>query len=188
MRARRRSLTPRRARPNPVREGIVALLEPFIDTVVVCTLTALVIVITGAYDNPDPAFAAAVEAEEGARLTSLALANEVRWFPYVLSIVVVLFAFSTIITWSYYGERCARWLFGPRATTPFRVIYVACSFLGALVTAGHVKTFSDLMLLSMAFPNVLGLYFLAPQVRRALDAYRARTFTSPAPDPRPRVP
>ena len=159
---------------EPVREGIVALLEPFVDTVIVCTMTSLVIVITGAYHNPDPAFAAAIQAQEGARLTSLAFSQELAWFPYVLSVVVILFAFSTIITWSYYGERCVRHLFGWRASMPYRWLCLLFVFIGSQVTARNVKDFADMMLLSMTLPNILGLYLLAPKVRSALDDYWTR--------------
>ncbi|HUF64670.1 MAG TPA: amino acid carrier protein, partial [Gemmatimonadaceae bacterium] len=93
----------------PVREGIVSLLEPFIDTVVVCTMTALVIVITGAYNNPE--YADLITNSKGAALTSRAMGEELTWFPYVLSASVIMFAYSTMISWSYYGERCWAWMF-----------------------------------------------------------------------------
>jgi AGCS family alanine or glycine:cation symporter len=164
---------------SSVREGIVALLEPFVDTVVVCTITALVIVVTGAYIDPGADFAAARAAEEGARLTSLAMGREVSWFPYVLALVVVLFAFSTILTWTYYGERCVCLLLGERAAFPYRVLAVATVFLGSMVSAGNARNLSDLALLSMSFPNLLGIYFLLPKVRRALQAYWRRYESGP---------
>ena len=157
--------------PHPAREGIVALLEPFIDTVVVCTMTALVIVITGAYDNPDPAFASLRESKSGAALTSLAFKQEISWFPYVLSAAVVLFAFSTMISWSYYGERCWAWLFGDHTSTFYRLIFVVFVFLGSILTATNVLTFGDLMILGMGLPNILGLYFLTGKVKGSLDDY-----------------
>jgi AGCS family alanine or glycine:cation symporter len=159
---------------EPVREGLVALLEPFIDTVVVCTLTALVIVVTGAHANPDPAFAAARASDEGARLTSLALRAEFAFAPYLLAAVVVLFALSTVLTWSYYGERCVCLLVGERGALPYRLAAVAVTWLGALVAAGNAKDLSDYCLLSMSVPNLLGLYLLGPSVRRALDDYWQR--------------
>lgn len=163
------------ARTNePVREGIVALLEPFVDTVVVCTMTALAIVITGAHADPDPAFAAARAADQGARLTSLALGAELAFAPHLLSGIVVLFALSTILTWSYYGERCVCRLVGERGAVPYRLLAVAVTLLGSLVTAGNAKDLSDTLLLSMSVPNLIGLYLLAPRVRRALDDYWAR--------------
>ena len=157
--------------PHPAREGIVALLEPFIDTVVVCTMTALVIVITGAYDNPDPTFASLRESKSGAALTSLAFKQEISWFPYVLSAAVVLFAFSTMISWSYYGERCWAWLFGDHTSTFYRLIFVVFVFLGSILTATNVLTFGDLMILGMGLPNILGLYFLTGKVKGSLDDY-----------------
>lgn len=159
---------------EPVREGIVALLEPFLDTVCVCTVTALVILVTGAHVDPDPALAAARQSGEGARLTLLALSGELAWTRYLLALVVVAFAFSTVITWSYYGERCARELLGPRASLPYRILFVAFVFVGSQVQAGNAKNLSDTLLLGLALPNVLGLYFLLPRVRGELDGYLAR--------------
>lgn len=155
---------------EPVREGIVALLEPFIDTVVICTMTSLVIVITGAYRLPGE-FAVQRAAGNGAALTSLAFAERIPWFPYVLALAVILFAYSTMISWSYYGERCAVHLFGERASLPFKLVYCVFVFLGSVVGAINVMNFGDTMILAMAFPNVVGLYLMAPKVKRALDAY-----------------
>lgn len=156
----------------PVREGVVALLEPFVDTIVVCTMTALVIIITGAYDNPE--FEAVRAAKQGAALTSLAFGSVISWFPLVLAACVVLFAYSTMISWSYYGERCWTYLFGEGATLIYRVIFVVFVFLGAITSASHVLDFSDLMILSMAFPNILGLYLMSGEVRSALDDYMVK--------------
>ncbi len=157
----------------PVREGIVALLEPFIDTIVVCTMTGLVIVITGHYEGGSMAEIAAPFAAEdnGAGLTSAVFASEISWFPYILSGAVVLFAFSTMISWSYYGERCWAWLFGDGASMLYRVIFVFMVFLGSIITSKNVLDFGDLMILGMAFPNVLGLVFLMGGVRRDLNSY-----------------
>jgi AGCS family alanine or glycine:cation symporter len=156
---------------EPVREGIVALLGPFIDTIVVCSMTALVILITGAWDNSQWT---GVEGLSGAALTSRAFGAEIEWFPYVLSFAVVMFAYSTIISWSYYGERCWERLFGVRSIIGYRVIYVGCVFIGAVVNLGAVLDFSDMMILSMAFPNVFGVLLLSPQVRRDLLDYWRR--------------
>lgn len=158
----------------PVQEGIVALLEPFIDTVVVCTMTALVIVITGAWNNPDPAFAAARAASDGASLTTLAMKQEISWFPYLLSVAVVLFAFSTMISWSYYGERCWVWLFGDGSSIIYKLIFLVFVFLGSVISATQVLAFGDLMILGMALPNILGVLFLSGKVKRAYDDYRER--------------
>jgi AGCS family alanine or glycine:cation symporter len=158
---------------EPVREGIVALLEPFIDTVVVCTMTALVIVITGAYHLPGD-FETARQAGQGAALTSLAFGSVLSWFPYVLSVAVILFAYSTMISWSYYGERCWVYLFGQSTSIIYKTLFLVFVFLGSIVSATNVMEFGDLMILAMAFPNIVGLYLLAPKVRRALDTYMTK--------------
>jgi len=153
----------------PVREGIVALLEPFIDTVVICTMTALVITITGAYANP--AYATIIADSQGAALTSRAFGEQVSWFPYVLSVSVFLFAYSTMISWSYYGERCAVWLFGAGASLPYKMVFLLFVFLGSVVTSTNVLNFGDLMILGMALPNLIGVLALSGKVRRALNDY-----------------
>ncbi len=157
----------------PVREGIVALLEPFIDTILVCTMTGLVIVITGHYEGGTAGAIAApfAEANNGAGLTSTVFGSEVSWFPYILSVAVVLFAFSTMISWSYYGERCWAWLFGDGSSMLYRFLFLAMVFLGSIVTSTNILDFGDLMILGMAFPNILGLYFLSSGVRRDLVSY-----------------
>jgi AGCS family alanine or glycine:cation symporter len=156
---------------EPVREGYVALLGPFIDTIVVCSMTALVILITGAWDNSDWVIR---DGLEGAALTSQAFESEIWWFPWLLSIAVVLFAFSTVISWSYYGERCCEALFGPRSIMVYKVLCLVCVFVGAVVNAGSVLDFSDMMILSMAFPNILGVALLSPKVRSDLMDYWRR--------------
>ena len=157
---------------HPVREGVVALLEPFIDTVVVCTVTALVIIITGAYN--DPQYETVRAAKEGAALTSLAFGSVVSWFPLVLSVAVCLFAYSTIISWSYYGERCWVFLFGDKYSFLYKILLLAVIFCGAITSATNILEFGDLMILSMAFPNILGLYFLSGKVKDALNDYSAK--------------
>ncbi|MCB9727591.1 MAG: alanine:cation symporter family protein, partial [Deltaproteobacteria bacterium] len=156
----------------PVEEGIVALLEPFIDTVVVCTMTALVIVVTGAY--ADPVNAELIRTNNGAALTSQAFGSVLTWFPYLLSVAVFLFAYSTMISWSYYGERCWVWLFGDGSTMAYRVVFLIFVFLGSQITATNILDFSDLMILGMGFPNILGVVLLSGKVRRALDEYTGR--------------
>lgn len=161
------------ARTNyPVREGIVALLEPFIDTVIICTMTALVINVTGAYANP--AYADLIATNQGAALTSRAFGEHITWFPLVLSAAVFLFAYSTIISWSYYGERCAVWLLGPWASTPYKVVFLTFVFLGSVITSTNILNFGDLMILGMALPNLIGVYALNGRVRTALDDYWER--------------
>jgi len=160
---------------EPVREGSVALLGPFIDTVVVCSMTALVILITDAWDNTQWV----VNDElSGAALTSRAFREaspiSEHFFPWMLSIAVVLFAYSTIISWSYYGERCWEILFGPRSTMVYKALTVICVFIGAIVNLGAVLAFSDMMILVMAFPNILGLFLLSPKVRKDLVDYWKR--------------
>jgi AGCS family alanine or glycine:cation symporter len=153
----------------PVREGIVALLEPFIDTVVVCTMTALVIVFSGAYNNPE--YAGIIASRQGAALTSRAMGEHYTWVPYMLSLAVFLFAYSTMISWSYYGERCWAYLFGDRSSTSYRVLFLTFTFLGSIITAVNVLNFGDLMILGMAFPNILGLFLLHGKVRAELKEY-----------------
>ena len=161
----------------PVREGIVALLEPFIDTVVVCTMTALVIVITGVFDAAGP-HAQLIANNEGAALTReafrtvdfLGMAN---WFPYVLLVAVVLFAFSTMISWSYYGERCWTRLFGPGSSLAYKILFLVFVVLGSIVSATNVLAFGDDMILVMAFPNILGLYILRGVVHKDLREYES---------------
>ncbi|MCG8587944.1 MAG: alanine:cation symporter family protein [Proteobacteria bacterium] len=147
----------------PVREGIVALLEPFIDTIVVCTMTALVIVVTGAHVAP--------EAGEGIQMTAYAFATVFPWFPIVLSLTAVLFAFSTMISWSYYGEQCWALLFGIRSILVYKVCFLLFTWAGAVFTARAVLDFGDLMILGMAFPNIVGVALLSGKVKADLDRY-----------------
>jgi AGCS family alanine or glycine:cation symporter len=156
----------------PVRQGIVALLEPFIDTVVICTMTALVIVVTGAYDSPETSLF--VENKEGAALTAYAFGTVIDWFPIILSISVVLFAYSTMISWSYYGERCWTYMFGERSSMAYRIIFVLFIVIGSVTSASNILDFSDLLLLAMAFPNFIGLYLLHGKVRDALHDYLSK--------------
>jgi len=156
----------------PIREGLVSLLEPFIDTVVICTMTALVIVVSGAYNNP--AYESLITANAGAALTSRAFGEHISFFPYILSFAVLLFAYSTMISWSYYGERCAVWLFGARASLPYKILFLVFVFLGSIITATQVLEFGDLMILGMAFPNLLGVYILSGKVKGLLDSYWAK--------------
>lgn len=153
---------------QPVREGCVALLGPFIDTIVVCSMTALVILITGAWDNADWVVEQGLE---GSALTSRAFKEEISWFPILLSVAVTLFAYSTIISWSYYGEKSWETLFGARTTFVYKILAVIAVFVGSIVNLGSVLDFSDTMILGMAFPNILGVVLLSPKVRRDLQEY-----------------
>ncbi|SFI44733.1 alanine/glycine:cation symporter family protein [Planctomicrobium piriforme] len=156
---------------EPVREGCVALLEPFIDTIVVCSMTALVILITGAWNHAEWVH---VQGLSGSALTSRAFGAEIAWFPYVLAISITLFAYSTILSWSYYGERSWVYLFGARSTLVYKTLAVSCTFFGTLANLGSVLDFSDMMILGMGFPNILGILLLAPEVRRDLLDYWSR--------------
>jgi AGCS family alanine or glycine:cation symporter len=167
---------------HPTEEGVVALLEPFIDTIVVCTMTALVIIITGVYEpltfTSDPGeqsmIQGYIDGNKGGALTSTAMKSVIPWFPYVLSIAVFLFAFSTMISWSYYGERCWVWLFGDRSSIIYKLLFLISSFLGSIITATNVLDFSDLMILGMAFPNILGMLLLSRVVRNELRDYEQK--------------
>ncbi|MDQ7003249.1 MAG: alanine/glycine:cation symporter family protein [Ghiorsea sp.] len=153
----------------PVRQGIVALYEPFIDTIIICTMTALVIVVTDVYNAPE--YLALVEAKQGAALTSAAFGSVVPWFSSILSLSVVLFAFSTMISWSYYGERCWTYLFGEKFSMIYKIMFLTFIILATLGSAGNILDFSDLLLLAMALPNFIGLYILQDKVGAALKDY-----------------
>lgn len=154
----------------PVRQGMVSLYEPFIDTVIVCTMTALVIVITGVYD-PSNGHAALIESQNGAALTSAAYGTVISWFPMILAISIVLFAFSTMIAWSYYGERAWVYLFGTKSSIIFKLIFLGFTILGTVVSTSIMVDFSFMLILGMALPNILGLYILSGDVKRELDSY-----------------
>jgi len=150
---------------EPVREGLVALLEPFIDTLVVCTMTGLVIVVTGAYQQPGL---------EGIAMTSWAFESVFPGFKYVLSLSAVLFAFSTQISWSYYGERAWEYLFGNESTFVFKGIFLFFVWFGAISGLARVVDFSDLLLLAMAFPNLIGVVLLSKHIDADLSSYLRR--------------
>jgi len=156
----------------PVRQGLVALYEPFIDTVVICTMTALVIVITGVYNAPEYEYIRA--ASQGAALTSMAFATVSDWFPMILTLSVVLFAYSTAISWSYYGERCWVYLFGERYSILYKIMFIGFVIVASIASATNLVDFTDLLVLSMAFPNLIGLYVLSGKVKTALAEYRIR--------------
>ena len=135
-------------------------------------MTALVIVITGAWDPvQNPEFASLIESKNGAALTSVAMDTQIPGFRYVLSVAVVLFAFSTMISWSYYGERCWAFLFGDNASMSYRIIFLIFTFLGSIVSATNVLDFGDLMIFGMAIPNIIGVVLLSGKVRKDLDEY-----------------
>ncbi|WBX77332.1 alanine/glycine:cation symporter family protein [Tenacibaculum ovolyticum] len=150
-------------------EGLVALLEPFIDTVVVCTMTALALVITGQITVGNQ-----VSFEQGAILTSKALESGISWFPYVLTIAVILFAFSSMISWSYYGYQAWSYLFGreKRTGNVYKIIFCIFTIIGASATLNAVVNFSDAMVFAMMVPNMIGLILLAPKVVKELNRYK----------------
>lgn len=168
------------ATKEPIREGLVALLEPFIDTIIICTMTGLVVVVTGEYLNTPEVADSNVR---GVLMTSAAFASVFEWFPYVLATAVLLFAFSTMISWSYYGERCWVFLFGAGSSVIYRVIFVLFVVLGSILKLGSVLAFSDYMILGMAFPNIFGLFLLNKQVRDRLDDYWNRWVSGAIPIP-----
>ena len=135
-------------------------------------MTALVIVITGAWNNPE--YAELVSTDQGAALTSNAMAEVLPFMPWVLSIAVVLFAYSTMISWSYYGERCWAYLFGDGSSVVYRILFVIFVFLGSIATATNILNFGDLLIFGLVLPNVVGVVLLSGKVKSAYDDYRAR--------------
>lgn len=154
----------------PASEGLVALLEPFIDTVVVCTMTALVIIIT----NGDGSIMEyGVKAPDGVLATSKAFASVIPWFPYVLTLAVVLFALSTMLSWSYYGLQAWMFLFGRSKVSDYSYKILFCLFIviGSAVSLGAVTDFSDAMIFAMSVPNIIGCIILYPKVKEELVCY-----------------
>lgn len=171
---------------EPITEGFVSLLEPFIDTVVVCTMTALVIIITDQLiTDPETGLFVLTEAgnaiqtvggNTGVSLTSAAFSSEIDGFKYILALAVILFAFSTMLSWSYYGLKAWTFLVGEGKTKEvvFKVIFCLFVIIGASANLGPVIDFSDAAIFAMAVVNVLGLYFLMPIVKRELTNYSAK--------------
>lgn len=149
---------------EPVTEGLVSLLEPFIDTIVICTMTALVIVITGAYQ---------VTGKDGITLTSHAFSSTVSWFHYILSLVVFLFAFSTMISWSYYGLKAWTYLFGDKRISEniYKVIFCIFIIIGSSMSLTKVVDFSDAMIFAMSIFNIIGLYLLSGELKQDLNQF-----------------
>jgi alanine or glycine:cation symporter, AGCS family len=170
---------------EPITEGFVSLLEPFIDTVVICTMTALVIIITGQLvTDPETGLYVINEAGQvttatgatGVGLTSAAFESAFSWFPYILVVAVVLFAFSTMLSWSYYGLKAWTFMFGEGQVQEltFKVIFCVFIVIGAAASLGPVIDFSDAAIFAMAVVNIAGLYFLMPIVKRELESYLRR--------------
>jgi len=169
---------------EPITEGFVSLLEPLIDTVVICTMTALVITISGQLIS-DPATGlymldgshiATVDGNTGVALTSAAFGSAISWFPYVLAIAVVLFAFSTMISWSYYGLKSWTYLFGEGKNSEliFKLMFCVFIVIGAAANLGPVIDFSDAAIFAMAVVNIGALYFLMGIVKKELHSYKSR--------------
>ena len=149
--------------PEPVREGIVSLLEPLIDTVIICNLTALVCLLTGVY-RPGSVV-------NGIELTSTAFASEIPMMTWGLAIIVCLFSFSTIISCFYYGEACWRYLLGNQGLFAYKLLYVLGSFAGTIISLDTVIRFSDIMVFALGIPNMIGLLLLSNQVAHSLTTY-----------------
>lgn len=154
---------------EPVREGVVAMIGPFIDTIVVCTMTALAILVTNAH----------IEGEglKDIQITALAFSQLGSFLPIVLCVAVFVFAYSTMISWGYYGERAVEYLFGERGILPYRIVYVLMVVLGPILSIENVLAFSDIMLLSMAFPNIIGMIIISRKVKEMTDDYVKRLKT-----------
>lgn len=150
-----------------VSQGIVGMLEPFIDTVVICTMTALVIVVSGVYVDST--------GMEGVDLTSRAFGEHLSFFPYILALSVILFAFSTMIAWSYYGLKAFTYIFGetPQTEIIFKVIYCLFVVVGGAATMNNIINFMDAAIFAMTIPNIIGLYILAPKLKKDFKAYIA---------------
>jgi AGCS family alanine or glycine:cation symporter len=155
---------------HPASEGLVALLEPFIDTVVVCTMTALVIIVS---NMGGEVMEYGVKVTQGVEATSKAFSMSISWFPYVLAVAVILFAFSSMISWSYYGFQAWTYLFGKSKAVgnAYKIIFCLFVIIGGAISLGSVINFSDAMIFAMLVPNMIGLFFLAPKVKDELKKY-----------------
>ena len=161
---------------EPVREGIVGMIGPFIDTIVVCSMTAMVVIITGMWNDPS------IPQSAGVTLTTEAFGSVIGWFPYILTLCIGLFAYSTMISWCYYGERGWIYLldhigeegYGLKTVVLFRIIFVVFIVVGAVNKLSDVLDFSDAMIFSMAFPNIVGSVVLAPKVLKKVRDYWER--------------
>ncbi len=154
----------------PASEGIVALLEPFVDTVVICTMTALVIIITN-YDAGFLEYGTPIT--EGVEITASAFDTVIPHFSIILTVAVILFAFSTMISWSYYGMQGWKYLFGRGRVTDmvYKLLFLIFVIIGASISLGSVIDFSDAMIFAMVVPNIIGVVLLTPIVRKELNKY-----------------
>lgn len=156
---------------EPMTEGFVASLEPFIDTIVICTITALVVIVTGAYQpylfHPP---------EHGIEITSAAYASAFSWFPALLLVASILFAFTTLVSWAFYGAQAAAYVFGPSKTVDVAFKLSLCALLstGAAISLSSIINFIDAMLFGMCIPNIIALYMLLPELKRDLAEYNRK--------------
>lgn len=150
---------------TPIADGFASLIEPLVDTMLVCTMTALVLIFTGIHKEGG--------GMGGVELTSEAFGSVVSWFPIVLALAVFLFAFSTMVSWSYYGMRSWTYLFGrsKKGELVYKLMYLVFVVLGASVSLGAVLSFADMMILAMSFPNIVGLYILSPEIYADMNIY-----------------
>ncbi len=155
----------------PIRQGLVSLYEPFIDTVVVCTMTALVVILTGSYLGGTEALDAAIAAKQGAVITSTAFGSVVSWFPTILGFAIFMFAFSTMISWAYYGERAWVYIFGLKTSIIYKLIFLSFIVIATIVDTGTMVDFSSILFLALAIPNIFGLLIMSGDVRQMLTEY-----------------
>jgi AGCS family alanine or glycine:cation symporter len=158
----------------PIRQGLVSLYEPFVDTVVVCTMTALVVILTGVYTGGTEALDTAIAAKQGAMITSTAFGSVVSWFPPVLGFAIFMFAFSTMISWSYYGERAWVYIFGAKSSIVFKLIFLAFIVIATITDTGTMVDFSSILFLALAVPNIFGLLMMSGDVRKMLTEYLSK--------------
>ncbi|OFX06206.1 MAG: hypothetical protein A3E78_15010 [Alphaproteobacteria bacterium RIFCSPHIGHO2_12_FULL_63_12] len=162
---------------EPLTEGFVASLEPFIDTIVICTITALVVIVTGAYEpflfHPP---------ERGIEITSAAYASAFSWFPIILLVASMLFAFTTLVSWAFYGAQAAAYVFGPskKVDIAFKLLLCAVLSLGAALSLSSIINFIDAMLFGMCIPNIIALYLLLPELKRDIAEYNRKYRTKAA--------
>ncbi len=150
---------------DPVRQGSIAMLGTFIDTLIICSMTAFVILLSGQWTS----------GSNGAALSSLAFDHSLPWGAEIVSISLAVFAFTTIIGWSVYGERCAQFLFGPKSILPFRILWTLMVPVGALVQLDLIWLIADTLNALMALPNLIALILLSPLVFKLSKDYFAKT-------------
>jgi len=158
----------------PIRQGLVSLYEPFVDTVVVCTMTALVVILTGTYEGGTDALNAAIAAKQGAVVTSTAFGSVVSWFPTVLGFAIFMFAFSTMISWAYYGERAWVYLFGSKSSIIYKLIFLGFIVIATVANTETMVEFSSVLFLALAIPNLFGLLLMSGDVKKMLKEYREK--------------